>query len=263
LFGKDPTLTGHLEHRLFQSPYTQVLPYAARCTVRAQRKQYSFHQGHLPEDGVASLFSTINLTDVKIFGKDKTIVADGCDMRMTRWQSECGGYFQMIVYLLPHKNLQIKSISMKSMNDNKRPQGTATNGGDGRGGDDGDSDGGRGSDGSGGSGESGGSGSGGGGRGGIQPVSSESSSSTSFEGLMYQSSSPDLDGKSPLDLLLEEFSVLDGDTGSHVEQFNASETPYVQDAGEIDRLMAETANNLYGRFYVGNSGKQSYRSGTL
>jgi hypothetical protein len=79
--------------------------------------------------------------------------------------------------------------------------------------------------------------------------------------LTYQSASPDLDGKSPLDLLLEEFSVLDGD--SHVEQFNASETTYVQDAGEIDRLMAETANNLYGRFYVGNSGKQSYRSGTL
>jgi hypothetical protein len=77
-------------------------------------------------------------------------------------------------------------------------------------------------------------------------------------GLAYPSASPDFDDRSPLDLLLDEFSVLDGN--SHVDRFNVLEIPYVQDIGAIDRLMAETSNTLCtGGFVFDNTEEQIYR----
>ena len=256
MFGDDPTLTGKLEHRLFQSPYTQVFPYVARCTVRPQRKRHSFHQGHLSDamgssssgnagekGGIASLCSSINLTDMKIYGKDRTPVTDGCDMRITKWQSECGGYFQMVLYLLPNKKPPPPTTLKKSTNCRKRQHGTVTNARS--------------------------SSSGGGAIGGTATATggviggSTSTSTTTttsvveeIQGLVNPSTSFDLDD---FDLLLEEFSE---NSSSNVERFNASETPYVQDIEEIDRLWAETSNNIFtgGFMLESNTGEQRLRA---
>ena len=77
-----------------------------------------------------------------------------------------------------------------------------------------------------------------------------------IQGLVNPSTSFDLDD---FDLLLEEFSE---NSSSNVERFNASETPYVQDIEEIDRLWAETSNNIFtgGFMLESNTGEQRLRA---
>ena len=99
----------------------------------------------------------------------------------------------------------------------------------------------------------------------------EHSSNASFEGLTYAPASSGLDSNVSLDQLLGEFSVLgDGDGQIDVDRVNVSMPSYMQDIEEIDRLMAETSNNIFTEGFVLDTGtsttgttEQSFRSGSL
>jgi hypothetical protein len=87
--------------------------------------------------------------------------------------------------------------------------------------------------------------------------------------LTYAPASSGLDSNVSLYQLLGEFSVLgDGDGQIDVDRVNVSMPPYLQDIGEIDRLMAETSNNIFTEGFVLDTSttgttEQSFRSGSL